>query len=112
MGIFRPKPMELKYGEPVHVMIARAFLNDAIRIGGDVVDNLSWHFKGPHGVIYRGSKRVWRHEAAESVAAVCELVQQDFNERTAAMTKAREYARENLTIPPLFASAVYAEETN
>jgi hypothetical protein len=110
MGFFRPTPMKLEYGEPVHQMVARAMLTGAIRISGDIIRYSSYHFVGPHGIEYRKCVDFWRNDSATQVALICEDVQQDFNERIAAMSKAREYARENLAVPQLF-TTVRDEDT-
>jgi hypothetical protein len=108
MGWFKPSPMTLEYGEPAHQMVARAFLHNAIRFGGDILVDAKYHFVGPHGIEYRGTDEIWKRNTktvAQGVAQLCEEIQQDFNERIAAMSKAREYARDQLAVPPLFASA-------
>lgn len=102
MGIFSPSPMELKVSEPIHQMVARAFLSGAIKVSSNMFSNASYHFVGPHGVVYRGTKPAWLKGADRTVAEICERVQQDFNERMAAIDKARQYARDTLAVAPLF----------
>ncbi|RAK26340.1 hypothetical protein C7374_11425 [Falsochrobactrum ovis] len=106
MGWFSPKAMKLVYGEPVHQMVARAFLYGAIKVDNEsILTTARYHFVGDHGVVYRGKDRTWHRATpnlAAGVAQLCEEIQQDFNERTAAQNKAREYAREKLAVPSLF----------
>lgn len=108
MGWFLPKPMTLAVGEPVHAMVARAFIEGAVRCDGDMLPGTKYHFVGPHGIVYRGYDKTWARNAetfAQGVAQLCEEIQSDFNERMAAMSKAREYARDQLAVAPLFVSA-------
>ncbi len=111
MGLFTPSPMELKFGEPVHLMAIRAMSMGAIRVRADIIYRVQYHFTGPHGVAYTGEENWWSGEVHEEIAKLCERIQQDFNERTAAMSKAREYARDNLAVPPLFKSTIEEEST-
>jgi hypothetical protein len=102
MRLFKLNPMKLEYGEPIHQMVARAFMSKSIRVTGDIFYDVEFHFVGPHGISYRGVEPAYRSELAKSVAEVCENIQRDFNERIAAMDKAKAYARETLAVPPLF----------
>lgn len=111
MGFFKPSPMELRFGEPVHLMAVRALTSGAIRIRADLIYRVQYHFTGPHGVSYEGEENWWRGAVHNEIAELCERIQQDFNERTAAMSKAREYARENLAVPSLFKSTIEKEST-
>ena len=104
MAWFKPTPIELKFGQPVHVLVARAYQEGALYVRGDSLSRTSYHFVGPHGIEYRGDLS-WYERGASDIAALCEEIQQDFNERIAAMDKARAYARDQLCVPPLFASA-------
>lgn len=99
----KPVPLEMRFGEPVHLLVARACYHDAIKISGEYVRSISYHFVGPHGIEYRGKSLIWG-DVADEIAGVCEKAQSDFNERTAAMNKAIEYATKNLSVPPLFRS--------
>jgi hypothetical protein len=100
---FKPKPICLKYGEPIHQMVARALYCDAIVVRGGLIPRVHYHFIGPHGVEYKGSNGNLT-DTWTKIAIICERVQSDFNERTAAMDKAREYARDKIAVPPLFES--------
>lgn len=104
MGWFKSEPLELEFGQPVHVLVARAYEAGAIKRDGSTFGGVKYHFSGPHGIEYRGELK-WYDADIEKVAKLCEDVQQDFNERIAAMDKARAYARDQLAVPPLFASA-------
>lgn len=108
MGWFKPTPMTLKYGEPVHQMAIRALLFGALKPDSEsILTSTKYHFVGPHGIVYRGQDRTWRRGTdsyAARIAQLCEEIQQDFNERIAAQNKAREYARDNLAVPSLFMS--------
>jgi hypothetical protein len=103
MAWFRPRPLELKFGEPVHLLVARACHHDAVITKGEFLPRVAYHFVGPHGIEYRGEIG-GLERTPERIARLCEKIQQDFNERMAAMNKAREYAREKLAVPPLFSS--------
>lgn len=108
MGWFKPSPMTLEYGEPIHQMVARAFMRRAIKVEGDILIYAKYHFVGPHGITYSGSEKLWHRDAkstAQAVAQLCEEIQQDFNERIAAMAVSRDYARDRMQVPSLFASA-------
>ncbi|MCH6205262.1 hypothetical protein L3V16_15605 [Brucella ciceri] len=108
MGWFKPTPMTLKYGEPVHQMAIRALMCGALKPDGEsILTSTDYHFVGPHGIVYQGTDKTWRRGEdgfASGLAELCEEIQRDFNERIAAQDKAREYAREKLAVPPLFAS--------
>ncbi|GLU26655.1 hypothetical protein [Brucella sp. NBRC 12950] len=114
MGWFSPNPMQLKFGEPVHQMAIRAIMQGALKFDSEsILTCTSYHFVGPHGIVYKGKDKTWRRCGdvfAEGVAELCEEIQQDFNERIAAQEKAREYAREKLSVPSLFASVTKQKE--
>ncbi|MBC8719276.1 hypothetical protein [Ochrobactrum sp. Marseille-Q0166] len=114
MGWFSPNPMQLKFGEPVHQMAIRALLSGALKPDSEsILTSTKYHFVGPHGIVYRGKDRTWRRNTsnfASGLAQLCEEIQQDFNERIAAQEKAREYARDKLSVPSLFASVTKQEE--
>ena len=115
MGFFdsKPTPIELNYGESVHVLVARALLGRSILISGDYLKEARYHFVGPHGIEYCGTVEVWkaRHNSVpQGVASICEEVQADYNERIAALNAAREFVREQNKLPPLFKSSAKESE--
>lgn len=103
MGWFSPYPLELKFGEPAHLLVARALYSDAVKVCGDIIKNVDYHFVGPHGIEYKGTKETW-DGTARCIALLCEEVQQDFNERIAAMNTARGMVRKSFDVPSLFGS--------
>lgn len=105
MGWFKPNPMELKYGEPVHLMAIRALAGGAIRVKADIVYRVQYHFIGRHGVSYEGEDNWWRGEVHNEIAKLCENIQRDFNERIAGIEAARNHAIEKGSVAPLFVSA-------
>ena len=102
MGWFSPRPLTLKVGEPIHQLVARALMHGAIKEceAGFMISGIDYHFVGPHGIEYRGTKMSWG-ETHFTVAKLCEETLKDFNSRMTATANAMKTTGDSV---PMFAS--------
>lgn len=95
--------MELKEGEPIHQMVARAILHGAFKWSGGTFETARYSFVGPHGIAYEG-RLGWMGSGPAEVAAKCEEIQHDFNARMAGSRMAMEEAERQKQTAPTFKS--------